>query len=191
MATVSPWKQAAPWIILEKMNFLWLYVSFNSEKYSCNLFIYFYAGVLITSSVFLRAFLPAKIFSPRSSISTSFLQVDIKMASSYGSLVKEAIVLLDRFSACRQCLDDFMEDAAKGLQVGQVDPDQCPDAACADAWISHVLFVAGHGRSAQEVHTWCSFWMCWAQKVTGRGHRCLLRPEWDVLIQRGSQPVCQ
>ncbi|XP_053191130.1 cilia- and flagella-associated protein 99 [Scomber japonicus] len=38
------------------------------------------------------------------------------MASSYGSLVKEATVLLDKFSAGRQCLDDFMEDASKDLQ---------------------------------------------------------------------------
>uniref|UniRef100_A0A671XEC8 Cilia and flagella associated protein 99 n=1 Tax=Sparus aurata TaxID=8175 RepID=A0A671XEC8_SPAAU len=38
------------------------------------------------------------------------------MASSYGSLVREAIVLLDRFNAGRQCLDDFMEDASKDLQ---------------------------------------------------------------------------
>ena len=40
-----------------------------------------------------------------------------KMASSYGSLAKEAIVLLDRFRAGRQCLDDFMEEASKDLQV--------------------------------------------------------------------------
>ncbi|XP_071355067.1 cilia- and flagella-associated protein 99 [Trachinotus anak] len=38
------------------------------------------------------------------------------MASSYGSLVKEAIVLLDKFNAGRQCLDDFIEDASKALQ---------------------------------------------------------------------------
>uniref|UniRef100_A0A8D2ZL28 Cilia-and flagella-associated protein 99 n=1 Tax=Scophthalmus maximus TaxID=52904 RepID=A0A8D2ZL28_SCOMX len=38
------------------------------------------------------------------------------MALSYGSLVKEAIVLLDKFSAGRQCLDDFIEDASKDLQ---------------------------------------------------------------------------
>ncbi|XP_023268653.1 cilia- and flagella-associated protein 99 [Seriola lalandi dorsalis] len=38
------------------------------------------------------------------------------MASSYGSLVKEAIVLLDKFSTGRQCLDDFIEDASKALQ---------------------------------------------------------------------------
>ncbi|KAI4804402.1 hypothetical protein KUCAC02_026032 [Chaenocephalus aceratus] len=38
------------------------------------------------------------------------------MASSYGSLAKEAIVLLDRFRAGRQCLDDFMEEASKDLQ---------------------------------------------------------------------------
>ncbi|KAM9341281.1 cilia- and flagella-associated protein 99 [Symphorus nematophorus] len=38
------------------------------------------------------------------------------MASSYGSLVKQAIVLLDKFNAGRQCLDDFMEDASKDLQ---------------------------------------------------------------------------
>ncbi|XP_070835645.1 cilia- and flagella-associated protein 99 isoform X2 [Chaetodon trifascialis] len=38
------------------------------------------------------------------------------MAPSYGSLVKEAIVLLDKFNAGRQCLDDFMEDASKDLQ---------------------------------------------------------------------------
>lgn len=40
------------------------------------------------------------------------------MASGYGSLVKEAIVLLDKFSAGRQCLDDFIEDASKDLHVG-------------------------------------------------------------------------
>ncbi|XP_031703606.1 cilia- and flagella-associated protein 99 [Anarrhichthys ocellatus] len=39
------------------------------------------------------------------------------MASGYGSLAKEAIVLLDKFSAGRQCLDDFMEDASKDLQI--------------------------------------------------------------------------
>ncbi|KAG7238516.1 hypothetical protein INR49_030789 [Caranx melampygus] len=38
------------------------------------------------------------------------------MASSYRSLVKEAIVLLDKFRAGRQCLDDFIEDASKDLQ---------------------------------------------------------------------------
>ncbi|XP_008282424.1 uncharacterized protein cfap99 [Stegastes partitus] len=38
------------------------------------------------------------------------------MASSYGSLVKEAIVLLDEFRAGRQCLDDFIEGAGKDLQ---------------------------------------------------------------------------
>ncbi|KAM8915058.1 cilia- and flagella-associated protein 99 isoform 2-T2 [Spinachia spinachia] len=39
------------------------------------------------------------------------------MASGYGSLAREAIVLLDKFSAGRQCLDDFMEDASKDLQM--------------------------------------------------------------------------
>ncbi|KAK9533666.1 hypothetical protein VZT92_008771 [Zoarces viviparus] len=39
------------------------------------------------------------------------------MASGYGSLAKKAIVLLDRFSAGRQCLDEFMEDASKDLQI--------------------------------------------------------------------------
>ncbi|XP_078031178.1 cilia- and flagella-associated protein 99 isoform X1 [Epinephelus lanceolatus] len=38
------------------------------------------------------------------------------MASSYGSLAKEAIVLLDQFSAGRQSLDDFIEEASKHLQ---------------------------------------------------------------------------
>ncbi|KAM3594165.1 uncharacterized protein V6R79_003486 [Siganus canaliculatus] len=38
------------------------------------------------------------------------------MTSSYGSLVKEAIVLLDKFTTGRQCLDDFVEDASKNLQ---------------------------------------------------------------------------
>ncbi|XP_037652282.1 cilia- and flagella-associated protein 99 isoform X1 [Sebastes umbrosus] len=38
------------------------------------------------------------------------------MSSSYGSLAKEAIVLLDKFTSGRQCLDDFMEDASKDLQ---------------------------------------------------------------------------
>uniref|UniRef100_A0A672IIZ8 Cilia and flagella associated protein 99 n=1 Tax=Salarias fasciatus TaxID=181472 RepID=A0A672IIZ8_SALFA len=39
------------------------------------------------------------------------------MASNYGSLVKEACVLLDKFRAGRQCLDDFLDDASKDLQV--------------------------------------------------------------------------
>ncbi|KAG8013378.1 Cilia-and flagella-associated protein 99 [Nibea albiflora] len=39
------------------------------------------------------------------------------MTSNYGSLVKEASVLLDKFSADRQCLDDFIEDVSKNLQV--------------------------------------------------------------------------
>ncbi|XP_042244219.1 cilia- and flagella-associated protein 99 [Thunnus maccoyii] len=44
------------------------------------------------------------------------------MASSYGSLVKEAAVLLDKFSTGRQCLDDFMEDASKNLQHMDTQP---------------------------------------------------------------------
>uniref|UniRef100_A0A3Q4GNC0 Cilia and flagella associated protein 99 n=1 Tax=Neolamprologus brichardi TaxID=32507 RepID=A0A3Q4GNC0_NEOBR len=38
------------------------------------------------------------------------------MASNYASLVKEAVQLLDKFRASRQCLDDFTEDAMKDLQ---------------------------------------------------------------------------
>ncbi|XP_068195146.1 cilia- and flagella-associated protein 99 isoform X2 [Antennarius striatus] len=38
------------------------------------------------------------------------------MTSSHGSLVKEAIVLLDKFNSGGQYLDDFIEDASKGLQ---------------------------------------------------------------------------
>ncbi|XP_028421996.1 cilia- and flagella-associated protein 99 isoform X1 [Perca flavescens] len=38
------------------------------------------------------------------------------MASIHGSLAKEAIALLNKFSAGRQCLDDFMEDTSKDLQ---------------------------------------------------------------------------
>ncbi|XP_026211638.1 cilia- and flagella-associated protein 99 [Anabas testudineus] len=38
------------------------------------------------------------------------------MAPNYGALVKEAIVLLDKFNSGRQCLDDFIEDASKDLQ---------------------------------------------------------------------------
>lgn len=44
------------------------------------------------------------------------------MAPSYTSLVKEAIVLLDKFSADRQSLDDFLEDASKDLQVRHLGP---------------------------------------------------------------------
>ncbi|XP_069392249.1 putative leucine-rich repeat-containing protein DDB_G0290503 [Paralichthys olivaceus] len=40
-----------------------------------------------------------------------------KMGSNYGSLVKEAIVLLDKFSEGKQTLDQFIEDAAKDLQA--------------------------------------------------------------------------
>ncbi|KAM9709028.1 cilia- and flagella-associated protein 99 [Menidia menidia] len=39
------------------------------------------------------------------------------MASSYVSLVKESIVLLDKFRADRRCLDDFIEDALKDLET--------------------------------------------------------------------------
>lgn len=39
-----------------------------------------------------------------------------KMEQKYASLVKEAIVLLNRFRAGRQCLDDFIQDAVKDLQ---------------------------------------------------------------------------
>lgn len=55
---------------------------------------------------------------PQSSIFSSFSAGRCKMTSSYGSLVKEAVGLLAKFSAGRQCLSDFMEDAAKDLQVG-------------------------------------------------------------------------
>ncbi|XP_051941233.1 cilia- and flagella-associated protein 99-like [Hippocampus zosterae] len=43
------------------------------------------------------------------------------MAKSYGELVKEAIFLLDKFTAGRMSLDDFMEEAAKDLQ--DMEPD--------------------------------------------------------------------
>ena len=39
------------------------------------------------------------------------------MSSSYVSLVKEVIVLLDKFRTDKRCLDDFIEDALKDLQV--------------------------------------------------------------------------
>ena len=42
------------------------------------------------------------------------------MASNDGSVVKEAMTLLDKLSEGKQCLDDFIEDAAKDLQVGEV-----------------------------------------------------------------------
>lgn len=43
-----------------------------------------------------------------------------KMAPNYGSVLKEALVLLNKFKAGRQCLDDFIEDASKDLQVGRL-----------------------------------------------------------------------
>ncbi|XP_034419465.1 cilia- and flagella-associated protein 99 [Cyclopterus lumpus] len=39
------------------------------------------------------------------------------MASGFGSLAKEASVLLDKFSAGSQCLDVFMEEASRELQI--------------------------------------------------------------------------
>lgn len=66
----------------------------------------------------LRDFLPPNIFFTPVIILQQLSAGRFKMASSYGSLVREAIVLLDRFNAGRQCLDDFMEDASKDLQVG-------------------------------------------------------------------------
>lgn len=40
-------------------------------------------------------------------------------------------MLLDKFSAGRQCLDDFIEDASKDLQVSKFRA-ACADAACPD-----------------------------------------------------------
>lgn len=40
-----------------------------------------------------------------------------KMAPSYGSLIKEAIVLIDKFNGKTQNMDDFIEDVSKDLQV--------------------------------------------------------------------------
>lgn len=40
-----------------------------------------------------------------------------KMAPNYGSLIKEAIVLIDKFNGGIQNLDDFIEDVLKDLQV--------------------------------------------------------------------------
>lgn len=36
---------------------------------------------------------------------------------SYGSLIKEAVVLIDKFNGSTQNLDDFIEDVSKDLQV--------------------------------------------------------------------------
>lgn len=44
------------------------------------------------------------------------LYYKFRMPSSYGALVKEAIVLLDKFTAGKQCLDDFVGDISKDLQ---------------------------------------------------------------------------
>uniref|UniRef100_A0AAQ4RSA2 Cilia and flagella associated protein 99 n=1 Tax=Gasterosteus aculeatus aculeatus TaxID=481459 RepID=A0AAQ4RSA2_GASAC len=63
----------------------------------------------------LQAFLLAKTF--HHSYQSPLTADRYEMASGYGSLAREAIVLLDRFSAGRQCLDDFMEDASKDLQI--------------------------------------------------------------------------
>lgn len=46
------------------------------------------------------------------------------MAPSYGSLIKEAIVLIDKFNGSTQNLDDFIEDVSKDLQVKYVIPAQ-------------------------------------------------------------------
>lgn len=40
--------------------------------------------------------------------------------ANYGSLVKEAIVLLDKFNAGRQSLDDFVDEASNDLQVCRI-----------------------------------------------------------------------
>lgn len=53
-----------------------------------------------------------------------------KMAPSYGSLIKEAIVLLDKFNESTHYLDDFIEDVSKELQVKYVIPAQF-DLFCA------------------------------------------------------------
>lgn len=62
------------------------------------------------------------------------------MARNYASLVKEAIVLLDRFSAGRQCLDDFIQNALKDLQVGGLRSARVKAQAC--LWLTCICCLS-------------------------------------------------
>lgn len=42
---------------------------------------------------------------------------DLKMPSGFGSLVKEACALLDKFASDSRCVDVFLEEACTDLQV--------------------------------------------------------------------------
>lgn len=68
-----------------------------------------------------------------------------KMAPSYGSLIKEAIVLIDKFSGSKQYLDDFIEDVSMDLQVKYVIPAQfdlflgfCWSISSFRIWMRHI-----------------------------------------------------
>lgn len=45
--------------------------------------------------------------------------------ASLGPVVKRAAELLDEFSAGKQCLDDFLEEVSKDLQVPKNHTDRC------------------------------------------------------------------
>lgn len=47
------------------------------------------------------------------------------MAPSYVSLIKEAIVLIDKFNGSTLSLDDFIEDVSKDLQVWRLQFQLC------------------------------------------------------------------
>lgn len=44
------------------------------------------------------------------------LSDDLKMSSGFGSLVKVACMLLDKFSSDPRCVDEFVEDISTDLQ---------------------------------------------------------------------------
>lgn len=98
-----------------------------------------------------------------------------KMPLNYGSLVKEAIALLDRFTEGRLCLDDFIEDAVKDLQVCKL--RSCDSLLNRSVQMPHFLFVTEHGLTAEEVYTWCCLRLCWTPKVTGCSYWCFLWSE--------------
>jgi ribosomal protein S17E len=39
------------------------------------------------------------------------------MAQGYATLIKEATLLLDKFNADKQCVEEFTEDASKAIEV--------------------------------------------------------------------------
>lgn len=79
------------------------------------------------------------------------------MAPSYGSLIKEAIALIDHFNGRTQCLDDFIEEVSRDLQVEYM---QSQLSSILFGAFDYQFLLSENGCITQELHTGCCIWMC-------------------------------